>query len=81
MLVLIDARRITCAAIEDATGLATASVRRALQYARLVLGVRIVWIRPPAGYGNHGWYEIQDWGVFDPSRLRAWGRRDRRKKK
>lgn len=77
VLAVIDAHRITCTALERATGLATASVKRILQYARRILGLKIIYVRAPRGCGNHGWYEIHDWGVFDPRRVRAWAGRRR----
>lgn len=55
------------AELREVTRLSRASNYRLLAYARVHLGVVISW---------HGEYAIEDWGVFDSRRVRAWARQE-----
>jgi len=66
ILTIIGSGGAEMAELIHVTGTSRATVARVLKHARDYFGVHINWTRTE---GNHGVYQITDWGLFDGERV------------
>ncbi|MEO6147045.1 MAG: hypothetical protein ABIT70_08330 [Sulfuriferula sp.] len=69
LCVIASGGQIAMPEITEATGLSLAGAKRLLTAARTQFGVEIVWRRDNT-LVHHGEYTVEDWGVFDQTRVR-----------